>query len=99
MGYNAVTGLSSSGLLLLPPKAAKSHKIVQKFELIAVRSVNRKHITHIQLPISHYIYIYEYNSQKLQTVKSKKMNIDKNSIHTTLHMEPPFWEEGEVVAS
>ena len=29
--------------------------------------------------------IYEFNSQKLQTVKSKKMDIDKNSIHTTHH--------------
>jgi len=27
--------------------------------------------------------IYEFKSQKLQTVKGKKMDIDKNSIHTT----------------
>jgi len=36
------------------------------------------------LPASHYgLTIYEFNSQKLQTDKSKKMNNDKNSIHAT----------------
>jgi len=38
------TGLSSFGLLLLPPKAAKSREILWKFELIAVQGHPRSSI-------------------------------------------------------